>query len=107
MITDELAEPFTQLPRLRSNPVKLPGVRPEMRGRFGRHRMRLLEPGKQGSAVREPLNLLTPGRGNRVEEIQREMIGDEESWGAQLSHDSWRPPRRTGSSQLSNLILYI
>src|SRR5579872_2094721 len=107
MITDERAEPFPQLPRLRSNPVKLPDVRPEMRRHFGRHRLRLLEPRKQGRAVREPLNLLTPRRSNRVEEIQREMIGDEESWGAQLSHDSWRPPRRTGSSQLSNLIFYI
>ncbi len=101
MLTDERAQPFPQFPRLRGNLVKLPSVRSEMRRHFGRHRMSLLEPGKQSGAVREPLNLSTPRRSNRVEEIQREMIGDEESWGAQLSHDSWCPPRHR-RSQLGN-----
>ena len=87
-LPNEPSEPLAKASRLRRDVVELPR-HPLCLQRFKRFRgyqLRLLQPRQHAIAVVDPVDLLVHWRGDRVQEIQTERVGDEYGGRAGVSH---------------------
>ena len=79
VLPNESPEPFAQASRLSRDIVEFSGhgLCPQRLECFGRHELRLLQPGQQTVAVVDPVDFRVDRRRNRIEEIQAKRVGDE------------------------------